>query len=198
MNMPSRLLPLFALASFSLSGQAALVPESTDCNNGGAATYMGAMACSGAWDGNNVNQEADVLAQLALDFGDDIGMAGDWSYLGTTDAGLTDGPFSSVPVDRAGTLSFDAAVTGYFVVALKSSTNFSFYLFDGGDAGLSSVAFTTRGTALNPQNGRALNLSHASLYAFTTPVPEPETYALMLAGLGLVGFMARRRKPARD
>ena len=28
-----------------------------------------------------------------------------------------------------------------------------------------------------------------------TPVPEPETYAMMLAGLGMLGFAARRRKP---
>jgi PEP-CTERM motif len=27
-----------------------------------------------------------------------------------------------------------------------------------------------------------------------TPVPEPQTYALMLGGLGLIGWMARRRK----
>ena len=29
-----------------------------------------------------------------------------------------------------------------------------------------------------------------------TPVPEPETYGMMLAGLGLMGFVARRRKSA--
>jgi len=33
--------------------------------------------------------------------------------------------------------------------------------------------------------------------AVLNPVPEPETYALMLAGLGVVGFMARRRKQER-
>ncbi len=30
----------------------------------------------------------------------------------------------------------------------------------------------------------------------TAPVPEPETYAMLLAGLGLVGVIARRRKSA--
>ncbi len=31
-------------------------------------------------------------------------------------------------------------------------------------------------------------------YNSTAPIPEPETYAMMLAGLGMLGFMARRRK----
>lgn len=32
-------------------------------------------------------------------------------------------------------------------------------------------------------------------YNYTTaPVPEPETYAMLLAGLGLLGFIARKRK----
>ena len=30
--------------------------------------------------------------------------------------------------------------------------------------------------------------------AAVAAVPEPETYAMMLAGLGLLGYMARRRK----
>jgi len=30
--------------------------------------------------------------------------------------------------------------------------------------------------------------------SYVVPIPEPETYAMMLAGLGLLGFAARRRK----
>jgi len=32
------------------------------------------------------------------------------------------------------------------------------------------------------------------LVSSTNPVPEPETYAMLLAGLGLLGLVARRRK----
>jgi len=32
-----------------------------------------------------------------------------------------------------------------------------------------------------------------TVYQLTAAVPEPETYAMLLAGLGLVGFMARRK-----
>lgn len=32
------------------------------------------------------------------------------------------------------------------------------------------------------------------IYIPTPPVPEPETYAMLLAGLGLIGFVVRRRK----
>jgi hypothetical protein len=31
-------------------------------------------------------------------------------------------------------------------------------------------------------------------YELVTGVPEPETYAMFMAGLGLMGFIARRRK----
>lgn len=45
-------------------------------------------------------------------------------------------------------------------------------------------------------NSRYENWTFASQDIVPAPVPEPETYALMLAGLGVLGFVARRRKAA--
>ena len=63
-----------------------------------------------------------------------------------------------------------------------------------------SLTFTVAGATLSDFNGRF----SADLYGngatgvvgtggSVTAVPEPQTYALMLAGLGVVGFMGRRR-----
>lgn len=44
--------------------------------------------------------------------------------------------------------------------------------------------------------GNAAHVGQYSVALQALPVPEPETYAMLLAGLGLVGFSVRRRKTA--
>lgn len=48
---------------------------------------------------------------------------------------------------------------------------------------------------LNLYRGTNFN-THAQDQLYITPVPEPETYMMLLAGLGLMGFVARRRQKA--
>ena len=194
---------LCALAVPASSAVAQLTAGSTACINNGALTLMNpdALACSGSWTGNDVNQRAAVLSRVGIDFQSYVG-AGLWTYLGTTNAGSTSGPFGYVPGTITGALTFDNPITGFFALALKSSTNFSLYLFNGGAGGLSGIDFTTIGTSLN-KRGIAQDLSHASLYDFdpatppppvVTATPEPGTIVLMLAGLTGLGVVVRRRK----
>ena len=45
-----------------------------------------------------------------------------------------------------------------------------------------------------PGVGEGFAINYSELDVRVAAIPEPETYAMLLAGLGLLGFAARRRK----
>jgi probable HAF family extracellular repeat protein len=66
------------------------------------------------------------------------------------------------------------------------------------DAGWSlsiARAINNNGWIVGDAYNSRTNETHAFLLS-VTPVPEPESYAMMLMGIGMLGFMARRRKVA--
>lgn len=67
-----------------------------------------------------------------------------------------------------------------------------------------SVGIGSTPLALSPLNTYTLSVSGSSVGAsaytgnvLLAPVPEPETYAMLLAGLGMMGMIARRRQKPR-
>lgn len=115
---------------------------------------------------------------------------------------LSDSITSAVSLDQpAFGGGFDYTITGG-TFGLYSDTD-----GDGMNGTLiSSTAFGSTSASLMASNLEAGNYywlvsgtaagNVGGIYNFTTntaPVPEPETYALMLAGLGLLGFVGKRR-----
>ena len=93
-----------------------------------------------------------------------------FSRAGASDSDLFDGPTISTPWDMLSSIG-PIAGTGELLQWTVPQV-----LTDGG------VLFFNDGT------------SASTFTATVGAVPEPETYAMMLAGLGLVGLVARRRK----
>lgn len=143
--------------------------------------------------------------------------------IGTLPISPPSAPFSQTVTVAPGAFldrwNFTFPVTG----GGASATAASLSLFDIFNInGLQISLFTSTGTLLGTgaQSGQSAALNNVSLvggqnYYYTvggsatgsfggaynltasaSPVPEPETYALFLAGLAAIGFVARRRSPA--
>lgn len=105
--------------------------------------------------------------------------------LGQSGASLTD------YFDQSGTLSFDYAAGNRYLIVASLDVGVS----NGGTVDFYNTA-TLSGLTLTAGNMSAYSGTNYFNLGNTTapPIPEPETYALMLAGLGLVGWAARRRR----
>lgn len=95
-------------------------------------------------------------------------------------------------------ISVDKAVTVDLVFAVHASNRAGAFLFD--DQVLSTVPGSNAGTWtiswLN-NGGQVPDFSNLTVFArdqHISAVPEADTYAMLLAGLGLVGLVARRRR----
>jgi len=83
-------------------------------------------------------------------------------------------------------------------------------VYDGIDYTLNYFETTNQVKPLSAAACQLMSFGAGSCYGFTTPesmktdvkfalsittaVPEPETYAMLLAGLGMIGAVVRRRK----
>lgn len=122
-----------------------------------------------------------------------------WTYLNQFGAAAGGQVTTSTPHSGSNAYA-DGAVQAYDGITQAIATTvgqiytISFWLTDNGGLTTFSDLSTNGNTTGTGGNGIDLLVYAGAVPTTTPPVPEPQTYALMLAGLGLLGLVARRSK----
>lgn len=147
-----------------------------DCASSDISGSFQFLACQGYEKKNHISGSAEALSfsntQLTA-----LGLSG------------TGGSWIEKIDGLAGTHTID------FTTALFGTVYFAVHKGAAGDFDQSTAWYRIEviGIPLDTMTFNHDGLSKAVLYS-VSPVSEPETFSLILAGLGVVGFMARRRK----
>ena len=190
------------------SAYAGLVPDSYNMLNGNTGSYN-------YWDETYSGAGCVTCDNAALtggrgDLTDGIIAADNWNI---TEAPSGNGPYVGWTLDPVITFHWNSpvnitSVTFYFDdanglggVSSPSSVDVNGTNFPIADpAGSAPFSFVANGLSFTG-NDLAVTLHRSNAWVFMSevefnaaPIPEPETYAMLLAGLGLLGFAAHRRK----
>ena len=159
------------------------------------AGYIGTSNGS-AYRFNPGTSQLQMLGKLnANSGGNDAAMA--MSADGSTIVGY-ENDNSGDPIERAGFIwtassgieSLDTFLAGY---GIDTSNTFNFSTPLGMSSNSTSLTIVGFGNA----NGSGVRTGFEVTVPLTAAVPEASTYAMMLAGLGAIGFVARRRRSGR-
>lgn len=181
------LLPkIAAVALFAMSGMASASASLATCSVNDIYFEIPGVTvskCFGFVEGNLINNSpADMLAVKNI-------LATQFAFPGQSGAPIESINVVMNPSTHVTTYDFNHLLTGDVIVGLH---------FGNGNGGPGNGTAFYQFHAINGVDKFFTALqasSNAGLYRLT-PVPEPETYAMMLAGLGLVGAIARRRSRA--
>jgi len=206
MNFLSKALAAAGLATLSLAASAATNILSTEWSWISTTGWMGTLRASSGWESG-----ASLASQASIVDGAFLPESTQWnsgSWWWDADASV-----NSAPVVTVIALNDSYALNSFSVQADDNDT-YRIEYWDGAAWQLAwdvpvqpSWGLTTRTSGLLPSittnqlrftaTGGDNFYAVAEIQAFgsiTRAVPEPETYALMLAGLAAVGFVARRKK----
>jgi hypothetical protein len=136
------------------------------------------------------NTISDIY-HFALDAGSTYSLAFDLNAQGSVSQKFATNPAFGFKL-FSGTLTSNADLNGATVVSGSNTGSFSSNLVANGlTAGSYSLSVFGKGKQID---SKYLTGSIGITSHLVTAVPEPETYAMLLAGLGLIGVTSRRRK----
>jgi autotransporter-associated beta strand protein len=179
--------------SLSKFGAGALTLTGDNTFSGGTQVFAGTLVAGSA--GAMGSGDVDVFGgTFATRSGQTVLIDGDLSVGsgGILDLGL--GLGQSLLLDVDGRLTFVGLLSISFLDGFAGIGQYELIDFDGFSGTFANFAF----------NGLAAGYTASLLYSAdglalsVAAIPEPETYAMLLAGLGVLGWTARRRKRAQE
>ena len=128
---------------------------------------------------------SDTLSAITTKFAANSVVDDFWTFKLITPSSASFGALQTFSVVEGAIKDFSATLLGYGNLTNTSSAGIQSLSWDGQ---LAAGSYTVHVTGLTGLKNAAYLGSVSAL-----PVPEPETYGMLLGGLALVGFAARRR-----